>query len=451
MTGSLWTLLGVCVGTGERDAGRPELSGEALVAPADAGAFRVHYTLEGRDGVSARDEDGNSRPDTIDQVVAGLELGRRAFEDEGWRRLTSDDGRGGDAAIDVYVRSLDINGYAHPERAPDGSWSCWMEVDGSLGNTGALLESVTLHELHHCVQYRYTADHDPWIYEATATWQQYRWVVDPALTYALGVLFVERLAAADQPLDQRSGRMEYASFLFLKYWTERGGFFPEAAAQLWEALAETPAADGWLPALHQAAVDRFGESFAEAFATYAKYNAFACARDDGGHYLADPLPCIAAAQVPIQAWDGQPLALSHEKAPFTAAYLELHADGDPRPFTVRCQGQATVELVSLTEDGVAVEADRGKDASASLRQALDPAGRALVVISAGEDPLEVSCSAERTDLPPEPEAAAKGDSPPATGCHAGRLAPGFGALLLAAALSRRRGVGSGPRRSPGRG
>jgi hypothetical protein len=382
----------------ERSAGRPDLSGPEQTLVSDGGRFVVHYTSEGDDAV-----DSSFPP----RVIAGLELGLDAFAARGWRDVPPDDGDGGDAAIDVYLRVLDINGYAHPiERGDPGlGQSCYLEVDPGLADLpGEIVESVAIHELHHCVQFAYTSDGDSWLFEGTASHEQYLTLRDPSLELALGVLWAGRLSEPDRPIDDADGRYEYAALVVFAHWEQSGGDLPA----VWEALAEEP---DWRIALDAEALRVWGTSFDDRFLDQSTWNAFACARDDGQHYD-DRLPCVVAAQVPVSAATTS-LDLQHAAASHTAAYFEVASEGDDRAFAVSCPalGAANaggLSLVAIDAAGLAGEsihvlAGPGESLEASMDDPVDPEGKLLVVsTSTGEEPLAATCTVRRIDVLPVP-------------------------------------------------
>jgi len=437
---------------------RPTLSGAEQTLDSSDGFFRVHYTEEGSDAPSGGDIDGDGIPDAVTRILDALAVGREAYRDAGYRELSVDDGGGGSDAIDVYVRAIDANGYAHAlnGQATDGGASCYMQIDGDLGDLSDLvIESVTVHELHHCIAYRYTTDAHSWVVESAATFEQYRVITDPLLEAALGILYFERLQGSDRSIDDLDGRYEYAGFLWWKFWTEDGGRDAARAPALWEALADA----SWDEAMGDESWALWGRSLEETFTEYATWNAFACARDDGAHYSGDDHPCLVDTQVTVETVTDT-LTSAHDVAPFTATYHELTNEGDDRPVALDCEGtlagtEARLRLLALTADGAVAEtaalvlADQTMGRVA-LTGALDPDGTVLVVVaSTGEGPAEVTCEASRVELPKDEEP--DGEEPieeepieEATadpeGCGCGVTGARFGGLLAVAicALRRRR-------------
>lgn len=437
----------------ERGGARPTLSGPVQILDTDDGSFRIHWTDEGVDAPAGQgDGDGNGQADFLDRILVGLTGGRAAFAAQGWRSAAPDDGTGGSDAIDVYVKSIDANGYAFhapPADDADAASSCAIHLEGSLGDSlDGILESVAAHELHHCVQYAYTTSSPSWLLEATATHQQYQVFTSPALEAALQVLWIGRLSQPDLPLDSLGGRYEYAGFLFLFFWESFGGLDRARPPALWEALAD--AEGDWVAALDVESERLWGQSFARTFADYSTWNAFACGRDDGAHYDAALYPCtLDDTSVPIEEPAG-PLLLDLRLVRYTAAYAEYPSDGEDRPLELSCEGagdsgaRAHVRLLALDRFFRATEVvdvtARGGDAfTIRLSDPVDVAGSVLVVAtSSGFDPVLIDCAVERVDPRSEEE-----DPPPPdeAGCactSSGDLAGSSLLVLGLAALPKRR-------------
>ncbi len=397
---------------------RPELSGPEEVVVSDDGWFEIHFTREGKDAPSGPELEGGL-PEAVESILDGLDMGKAAFEEAGWRALVRDDGAGGSDAIDIYVRSLDANGYATPVPTSDGSHSCYMQIDGSLGTLGYITESVAIHELHHCVEYRYSVDVAPWFYESAATHAQYAHLLDPALELALGVLWADRLAGSDRPMNNRDGRFEYSGFLVSKFWADRE---PSAnpLPELWEALAGEP---DWEAAMDTEAARRWDETLPEAVLELATWNAFACAADDGQHYDDQVLPCIADVTVPFVEWEDGPLEFSHEEGPYTAAYGRIEGDGDG--LEVTCAGEGRFRIVAVDRDGRRAGHADGADGLA-WQPVVEAGGFAWLVATSDGPPLDLVCDVVRVPAPVV-------DPLPACGCISTRTGPvglWFGLVVL---------------------
>lgn len=357
--------------------GRPVLSGPEQTQ--DIQGFRVHYTDEGPDAVDD--------PRYLAEVVRGLSEGRETFEAEGWPAPLPDDGEGGSDAIDVYIVDVDRNGYANPiDRGDDAS--CYIRIDPRIPMAGGAVASVARHELHHCIQFRYRTDLPSWIYESAATYEQYSHAGDdPALELAVGTLWISRLTRPEQRLGD--DRDPYATFLWSKFWAEHTGYDPSRLVDLWEALRTGP----WPEAMDRAAAEAFGESLDDVFVQYALHNRFACANDDGQHYLDDPLPCVADIGVPTEAFEDG-LAVVHEERRFTAAYFDVAPAETAESLGIACSGQDGLRTALVTVDDAGqrvatATADPWTGAQWVTRQAGEGA---RLVVTGTDAPLDARCS-----------------------------------------------------------
>ncbi|MBW2256714.1 MAG: hypothetical protein JRI25_19250 [Deltaproteobacteria bacterium] len=432
-------------------ANRPTLSGPELTLDSEDGVFRVHYTEEGADRPGS--------DDAAERTLAALVEARDRYLDEGYRALIPDDGEGGSDAIDVYIQTVDINGYAHGIVIDGevGRGSCWMEVDGGLAEVGLLLESVVHHELHHCVQYRYTWEAHSWIYEATATYEQYLGPMDGALSLAVAVLYATRLGSPGQAIDDLSGRYEYAGFVFVKFWEDFGAEQDGDRLAIWEALAEN---HDWFDALDAEAGSRWGMGFDDLFLEHATWNGFACTRDDGQHYAEDELACLGNVSVPVRtvAADGSEFTVTHLVTTHTASYLDFPAEADTWPVELSCGGPgvdalAGVRLVAFDAEGVSGEeatawAADEETLTLRLEDEIDPAGGVLAVfVSTGAEPIDLACSAVRVAplacsavrVAPVEREEPEPEDPTACGCSTSHGAAGvWGFLVVGFTLRRRR-------------
>lgn len=395
---------------------RPSLSGP--VEQIDVDGFRLHYTLQGRDAVSPVDVDGNDRPDLLDRIVEGLEQGRSSFAAEGWRGLLDDGEIGGTSAIDVYLRTLPVNGYATP--VPIGSdHSCYIEIDPGLTTASGIATSVALHELHHCVQFRYDADLPSWLYESASTYEQYSHVTDPALDLALRLLYLDELSAMDTSLTTESGDNDpYTSFLWMKFWTELDGGVPELARlpALWEDLAGS---GRWRAKLDRASRREFGLPLELTFLLYATWNSFACGADTGQLYDPAVLPCGGSFSVPVdEVGVGETIDIVHAEGPFTAHYLEVPSP-EGQTLSLTCTGEGVyAAFVALDPDGHLSRMVDGLEPEPTLTVGVPPGGAARAVVVGTRGPLDARC--ELTRVVPTPPA----------GCSSAEATPAWLGLML---------------------
>ena len=396
MTGWLLVALATAsVGEPRRGGERP-LPSDSPSALSDDARFRVHWSTD--PALAPEGAEDDAVPPGVDVVFDAIEQAEVAFRQRGYVAVSPDDGTGGDDALDIYFLPIDANGYAYPLRdaAPDGGAACYIELDSGL--RGNLLASVIQHELHHCVQFRYATRAAPWIYEASATWEQYR-LADASLDLGLQFLYGARLAEPDRPLDDRGDRYEYAGFLVFKHLDDYRRP-AHRSAHVWEALALDR---DWQTALGRVTDTSFDLSLEEWFAVYSTYNAFACGLSDERHYDEDTAGCTIEASVPIvDIAIGETVAVSASAAPLTSTTYELAVDDSAdiewscdtpasgawvatlTPVDARGTGGLTTRTSVIPSAG-RVQTQGDVDADGSVR---------IVMASVGEDPLDVSCTAQ---------------------------------------------------------
>ncbi|MEN0067653.1 MAG: hypothetical protein AAGA48_36320 [Myxococcota bacterium] len=357
--------------------GRPVLSGPELTQDLDG--FRIHYTAEGPDAV---DES------YLSEVQRGLVEGQAIFEEEGWPRPLPDNGEGGNDAIDVYILELDANGYANPVDVGNNDSSCYIRLDPKLPPLGGVIASVARHELHHCIQFRYRTNLPSWLYESGATYEQYSHAGDdPVLEAAAATLWASRLSEPERRLG--NDQSPYATFLWSKFWAEYTGYDPERLVGLWEALQGD---DHWANAMEEAAQDAFGESLDEVFLQYAVHNRFACANDDGQHYLDEPLPCVADVSVPTRMFEDT-VRIEHDERRFTAAYFDISASETENSLGIHCAGVPGTRsaLVTVNEDGERLVTATEDPWTGTLWVRRGPGEGARLIVAGTEAKLDATC------------------------------------------------------------
>lgn len=345
-------------------AARPVLTGAEQLAPSADGHFLIHYTLTGADALAGAEDTApaNGMPDAVDDVELGLHAVWAAFvEEDQWPAPPPDEGRGGDDRLDVYLREIDINGYAHYEPVAAGGYTAYLEIDRAGRNQGALtLQSVAGHELHHALQAAYTPALSSWIYEATSTWAQYRLFQGSlVMDTARQVLWTARLQHPEYALDTTGNRYEYAGMTWIQFLVDHGALPRTGVRRLWEAMA---AAGDW-EAGHRAFL---AEPLEETVAAFHTWNLFACSEDDGRHYDPNGLPCEFETGVPARALVTYPASVTTtQTGRLGAVYLSLEPDcGAPTavvhvqgtgPFLVRGVGVGQGEWAAASADGSPVE------------------------------------------------------------------------------------------------
>lgn len=302
-------------------ADRPTLSGpEELHASAD-GHFLVHFTRQGVDAVTIGDTaPANGVPDEVDDLESGMHLAWEAFvTTDGWPAPPADEGRGGDARLDVYVRDIDAFGYTYFEPVPSGS-SSYIEIDpanSTLGRT--LARTIAGHEFHHALQAAVTVQLAPWIYEATATWVQYGLFTDADIQLVRDLSWSIRLQSAARALDDTGGRFEYASMTWVQFLVDRAHAPRTQVLELWKAMAR----EGDWEAGHRAFLSP--ETLEDVVTDFGVWNLFACRRADGHHYT-DTLPCTLDVEVPTTKAQAPASGQTMTVGRFGAAYVEFEHD-----------------------------------------------------------------------------------------------------------------------------
>jgi hypothetical protein len=315
------------------------------------GLFLLHYCEDGTDGLLDADVDvapANGIPDALDDIEEGLgKVWDEYVVKDGWRPPVGDEGRGGDDRLDVYIRSIEANGYAHAETTPLG-YTAYLEINHKARGFGSLtLQSIAGHELHHALQFAVTTRVESWVYEATATWVQYTLFKGTVvMDVARNVLWAQRLAEPHRALADTGDRFEYAGMVWFQFLMDHGGAPRSALGELWEEMGRT----GEWEAGHSASAQRFGlSSLEDAAETFAEWNLFACHRDDGYHYRAEGLPCTFEAEVPAQSIGEFPaMVTTIETGRYGASYVDIQPDCMSQTLRVRVDGpdRHTVRVVN---------------------------------------------------------------------------------------------------------
>jgi hypothetical protein len=335
-------------------ADRPAFSAPESLRPTDDGRFLIHYTVTGADAVDGADlSPMNGVPDPVDAIETGLAVLWDAFvATDGWPPPPADQGAGGDDRLDVYVRDLEVNGFAHAEPLADGTGEdCWIEIDPMTWFYGQpTMSSIAAHELHHCLQFAVSRELASWIYEATATWAQYLlFTGDPTLDQALWVLWSLRLTGSERRLDDVDGRFEYAGLIWIEHVVDRAGGDRALLLELWNAMA---AEGGWREG-HQTFLSERGlGTLDDAAASFAVWNWFACARDDGAHYD-DSLPCELDAHVSSTSAAPGDAGTTGPIGARGSAYVEIRPDGATADLHVTAEpsGAARLQLLAIDDSG----------------------------------------------------------------------------------------------------
>ena len=309
---------------------RPVLSGAELHVDTVDGAFKVHYTLAGADApVHAADTSPpNGVPDDVDALVAGLAEVRHHWVDvAGMRAPLPDDGTGGDARIDVYLRKLDgPRGYAHPEAAgvpTSNPSSAWIELEPRTALVGASrLSAAAGHEAHHAIQYAYTATPDSWIAEATAAYvENADFAGDAALAAETDAHWGQFLLHPEVALDTADGRREYDALVFVKFLVDAGG----GDAVLHALWSRVGSGGSGVAALAEYARP---ETLGSLLYRFAWWNTTACSAGHAHDRYAAPARCAVHQNVRVVGIGVLPWVGSVAVAPLGIAYVALPLPDD---------------------------------------------------------------------------------------------------------------------------
>ncbi len=257
---------------------RPSRANSLVTA---SGRFRLHYDVDGRHGVDARDQDGNGIPDYIDETAATLERSwQLEVVDLGYRAPLEDGSVGGGNEYDVYLTDLSgsgVYGYAFPELSGNTT-PVYFEIDNNFTDPiyvqtrGLDALHVTLaHEFFHGVQFSYYSGRNGlWWQEASATWMEEVAYpeVDDYLQYVPSVLRrPERaLASGNFTVETRI----YGSALFAHFLDQR--FDRDLIRFVWDEMAASNHAR--LVNFERAIRQWIPGGLAEAIGEYAVWNYF---------------------------------------------------------------------------------------------------------------------------------------------------------------------------------
>jgi hypothetical protein len=313
---------------------RPALTGPEMTHDTADGHFKIHWTNVGDDAFtdqSADDADHNGVPDAVDAIEAGLTGGRNLYVvQEGWPEAPADAGTGGDDRLDIYVRKIDSRGYAYVRTVDPGRLDMWIEINPKTW-PAQILTSVAAHELHHTFQFSYIFTLDPWIYEATSTWAQYRFIAMPELPLALArdLLWQFRLGNPERSLTVAEGQLHYAAFTWWKFLID--AVTPGDVSIVRQAFVQMKATGSALAGLDAVLAPTPFGSVRGAFPTFAEWQWFACADDDGHHYVQDQLACQSKGALGEHAYTTKvptfPATLRVDKIePLATGYVEFVPD-----------------------------------------------------------------------------------------------------------------------------
>lgn len=258
------------------DHDRPRLSG--VMYTLDTENFRIHYTLEGEDGVPLEQGTASGHPDYVVEVARAMEYSWFASINHfGWSAPPPDFGLGGDDRYDVYLMNIldeDYAGYTDSDLENpvigDNPNSPLVELaathtyivldndyledygyneDGSYPQDALdYMRSTAAHEFHHAIQFGYDGEepHD-WVWEATSTWieeELFDSVNDPVYSLKSITLSPDscQLAEGGETTEDDLDRW-YGMWIFMRHLSEQYGH--AIIMRLWEHIIELDGYDAW--------------------------------------------------------------------------------------------------------------------------------------------------------------------------------------------------------------
>lgn len=170
-------VLQVTAWSGDRTVSTPAESDPSTVIAAftlTTDHFAVHYVSDPASAASITQTQAGD-------IGADAERAYAAETDAGYPAPLSDNGRGGDSRIDVYVQAVDpasgVLGYAQPEFPTARQTSGFVVLNAALSAAGSLGQESIAHELFHLVQFGLWYPplvSDRWLLEGSAEWMGQR-------------------------------------------------------------------------------------------------------------------------------------------------------------------------------------------------------------------------------------------------------------------------------------
>ena len=322
------------------DAARPTdggqfgyVSGDEVVHWDSPGGIRVHYAVSGPSVALLDDEDDNGVPDFVELIATHVEGSFAAYDEAGFRRpLHESDlslgNLGGSDAFDVYLVDFGGNsdGAYRNDACRSGVCSGHLLIENdfagygypSLDHAAATLAS---HELFHAVQAAYVETLPVWVSEGTATWAER--LYDPESTDFLrfaAVYLGDTNRSLNKPPAGPVPSFAYATCLWWDFLTLRHD--SDVIVELLEGFAADPQVDEL--ALIGDILDGRGDSWRDAFSTFAAWNAATFTRaGDGGYPYAAKL-----RSVEFEAIDDA-FVEEIRVFPMASVYFAVEHDGGP--------------------------------------------------------------------------------------------------------------------------
>ncbi|MFQ5650868.1 MAG: MXAN_6640 family putative metalloprotease [bacterium] len=266
-----------------------------LTHVSQSGWYRIHYTLQGLDGVSELDGNGDGVPDYVEQVAAAFDSSHTLeVERLNYRQPPDDLGVDG-GEYDVYISALarGVYGFTTLENAipstPQNDVTSFIQIDNDFNNdhftTGVPGARVTAaHELFHAIQFGYRdaiVSSEYFYYEVCSSWME-DVVYDDINDYYASV--PGYLSRTDTPFNKYEPptSFNYGAALWNHFLVEKYG---DAGLVLrsWQLMQNEAAV---LSAIDGSLRD-VGSSFEAEFGEFALWNYFTGERADSVRYYSE--------------------------------------------------------------------------------------------------------------------------------------------------------------------
>ena len=382
-------------------------------AVSPSGRFRVHYDIEGSEGVDPTDGDANGVPDYVDLTMAVLDsVWVLQVDQMGYSPPPEDGGVDGDE-YDVYIVDLGRGGaygFTYPERAGRTS-SSYLEIDNDYANpiyqqTKGLdaLRVTIAHEFHHAIQFGYYQGSDSiWWQESTSTWMEE--VVYPDVDDYLQYL-PSFLGSPHRALNSGSRVGAdfhiYGTSIFSLFLEQRYG--PHVNRLIWEEVGRR--GNARLEHFNRMLLDIQPGGLSAALSQFAVWNYFTGLRAREGYYAeGEKYPLVPTRDLEVD--DGVSARDAYDLDATASAYVRLQprlrGGGVNLSFSAG-RGLWRRQLLLVGPDSVVVRTLNDEETSVA---GWDQYREVVMVITSGEESgfayeyaLEVEYDPQLTDAPP---------------------------------------------------
>ncbi len=250
------------------------------------GIFMIHYDTTGTQAVPTADLDGSGVPDFVENLAHYADS---SYRTEVLLLSYSPPPSDGDGKYDIYTQEIGHYGYTQWDGPGPAAWNdavSFIVVHRSFigfplnndpdGSQKGAMKVTIAHELHHAIQFAYSADLNAhvWFMEISATWIE-DVVFDPVddnYNYLPFFFNIEPYL----PLTNTGAHM-YGSFIWSQYLAQTFG--RDIIRQVWEQNKTT----GSIQSLNTV-LQGYGSNLEEEFSRFALWNFFTGSRNDGQHY-----------------------------------------------------------------------------------------------------------------------------------------------------------------------